>query len=313
MATARKYKSSKPKKVNKDYQIEITSKIIGTMADADSIKEWVEPWISTGRPKNFATGNPYRGINIIMMWIETQAKGYEHNLWAGFNQIADKAKGQVQYKQKASYVLAHNQRKKITQKEVKVNGKVTVDEKSFTSFYYGYKPVFNISQTDLDVDKYLGLTDHKPIEAVEKFIASIDHKVIFGGDSAYYNTKTDTIYMPEKKRFKTIADFYATYLHELAHWSGSTHRLNRELSLKKDSESYAFEELVAELTCAFISAELGFTDGTNVENESSSINYIASWIKKMNDDYHYIFSACSHAQRALVYLQTGKIESWENI
>jgi antirestriction protein ArdC len=57
--------------------------------------------------------------------------------------------------------------------------------------------------------------------------------------------------------------------------------------------SYAFEELVAEMGSAFLGGHVGlsFKDMRHPE-------YIQSWISKMRDDNKAIFTACRLAQEA---------------
>jgi antirestriction protein ArdC len=50
---------------------------------------------------------------------------------------------------------------------------------------------------------------------------------------------------------------YATALHELGHRTGAKARLDRDLFGRFGDQSYAAEELIAELTSAFLCAELG--------------------------------------------------------
>lgn len=57
--------------------------------------------------------------------------------------------------------------------------------------------------------------------------------------------------MPERRRFTgtqttTPAEaFYSTLCHELVHWSGAKSRLDRDLTGRFGSDSYAVEELIA--------------------------------------------------------------------
>jgi hypothetical protein len=39
--------------------------------------------------------------------------------------------------------------------------------------------------------------------------------------------------------------YYAVLLHELTHWSGAPHRLDRQFGTRFGDEAYAYEELVA--------------------------------------------------------------------
>ena len=77
------------------------------------------------------------------------------------------------------------------------------------------------------------------------------------GDRACYDHERDMIQMPERRRFTgtettTPAEsFYSMLCHELVHWSGVKHRLDRDLTGRFGSEAYAVEELIAELGAAF--------------------------------------------------------------
>lgn len=106
----------------------------------------------------------------------------------------------------------------------------------------------------------------------------------------------DEIRLPERYLFADAANFYATGLHELVHWSGGKKRLNREMKGKFGSADYAEEELVAELGSAFLMADLGIA--REVQHES----YIASWLKAVKNDKRYVFKAASAASKARRYL-----------
>ncbi len=53
-------------------------------------------------------------------------------------------------------------------------------------------------------------------------------KITEQGVKAFYRPATDEIVLPERFRFADAANFYATGLHELVHWTGAASRLNRE-------------------------------------------------------------------------------------
>ena len=75
-------------------------------------------------------------------------------------------------------------------------------------------------------------------------------------------------------------------------------RLVRDLSGRFGSESYAAEELVAELGAAYLAADLELAPDPRPENAA----YIQSWLKVLKEDNHAIFTASSHAQRAADYM-----------
>src|SRR5690606_12647445 len=98
--------------------------------------------------------------------------------------------------------------------------------------------------------------------------------------------------------FKTPEGYYGTCLHELAHWTGHPSRLNRDLSGRFGDDSYAMEELIAELTSAFCAGSLGFIDAT-VEGHAS---YLDSWLRVLRADKSAIFAAAAAAQAAHDFL-----------
>lgn len=120
--------------------------------------------------------------------------------------------------------------------------------------------------------------------------------IIEKGQNAFFRPSTDEVWLPERYLFPDAANFYATGLHELVHWSGGKGRLNREMKGKFGSGDYAFEELIAELGSAFLMADLGIVG--EVQHES----YIASWLKALKNDKRYIFKASSAASKAYHYL-----------
>jgi antirestriction protein ArdC len=63
------------------------------------------------------------------------------------------------------------------------------------------------------------------------------------------------------------------------------------------SQEYAAEELIAELSSAFLCAEFGINK--TVRNAS----YISSWIKLLRHDEKAFFTAASKAQQAADYLR----------
>ena len=103
--------------------------------------------------------------------------------------------------------------------------------------------------------------------------------------------------MPPKDVFKDAPGYYGTALHELAHWTGHPSRLNRDMKVRYGSAAYAMEELRAELASAFVASELGIP--TDIPLHAS---YIASWLKVLQDESRFIFTAAAHAQRAADFL-----------
>lgn len=109
--------------------------------------------------------------------------------------------------------------------------------------------------------------------------------------------------MLERRRFTgtetaTPAEaFYSTLCHELVHSSGES-RLERDSQGRFGSESYAMEELVAELGAAFLCSDLGITP----EPRADHACYIANWLKVLKNDKKAVFTAASKASEAADWL-----------
>jgi antirestriction protein ArdC len=88
--------------------------------------------------------------------------------------------------------------------------------------------------------------------------------------------------------------------HELIHWTGAEHRLNRPnvATYFDDVKNRAREELTAELGAAYLSAYVGI-ETTPAPNHSQ---YLNSWIKALESDNNEIFTAANDAQAAVNYI-----------
>lgn len=133
-------------------------------------------------------------------------------------------------------------------------------------------------------------------EQADRLIRATGAAIRHGGAVASYNRRSDVITVPEAARFSTVADRYATVLHELAHWTGHDTRLARDLRGRFGTESYSAEELVAELAAAFLCADLG------VQGRLQHAEYIGSWIRVLKGDKRAIFTASRLAQQSADYL-----------
>jgi antirestriction protein ArdC len=110
---------------------------------------------------------------------------------------------------------------------------------------------------------------------------------------------TDAIQLPYQSSFNSAAHYYATALHELTHWTGAKHRLNRDFSGRFGNPAYAFEELVAEIGAAYLCADHG------IQGELRHAGYIGHWLKACRDDNTAIFKAAALAQKAADYIKNA--------
>ena len=165
--------------------------------------------------------------------------------------------------------------------------------------------VFNMDQTeDIDPEK-LKATSEKPdktiqwegVEAAEHIAKGIACPITYGGNRACYTPTGDKITMPERHQFKGAENFYATLLHEGVHSTGHPQRLDRDQKGVFGTQSYAFEELIAELGSAMLLGTIGLE--ATVENHAS---YLRHWVSLLQSDKRAIFRASSRAQKAADWL-----------
>ncbi len=69
--------------------------------------------------------------------------------------------------------------------------------------------------------------EFSPIEEAERILRDSGAEIRHGFDAAFYSPSKDQICLPVRERFTSPESYYATALHELAHWTGHASRLDR--------------------------------------------------------------------------------------
>jgi antirestriction protein ArdC len=282
----------------KDVYSEVTSKIVALLEKG--CRPWHQPWSSDGagnisRPLR-ANGVPYRGINVLMLWMASIERGYDSPFFLTFNQVKTLG-GSVKKGEKSLTVVYANSFQKKEQDEE--TGEELTRSINFLRTY----SVFNSSQcVNLPAQfapKPVEPKNHdERLAECEQFFANTKIMTNYGGTRAFYSPTTDSIQMPNFERFESRNAFYNTLGHETIHAVGAPHRLNRTFGKRFGDAEYAFEELVAELGSAFLSVDLGITPEV-VEDHAS---YLSAWLKILKKDSRAIFSAAAHAERAVEFL-----------
>ena len=267
----------------------VTDQIVSELQSGTA--PWVRPWAVSGvneMPYNASSGRRYSGTNVLLLWLHSAAKGYSRPAYVTFNQ-ARQAGGSVRKGEKSIGVI-------FTSTFEKGEG----DDKRVVPFART-TPVFNIDQCDGLPEAWYGKPVAKtPVEidaAFIAFVAATGAKIGHGGDRAFYSTAEDRIQMPFAEAFTGANQYQATLLHELGHWTGHDARLNRTFGKRFGDKAYAAEELVAELTAAFLSAHLGIT------GELRHSGYIENWIELLKDDPKAIFTAAAAASKAADHIR----------
>lgn len=285
-----------------DVHQEITNRIVDALETAG---EFQLPWIrnkggSFARPVNIASKNPYNGVNIVSLWVSAQAHDYPSNLWGTYRQWQDQG-CQVRKGEKSSLVVFYKTLSFEQQNEQ--SGEIENGERMFARASW----VFNAAQVEGFDAKEQELPEEPafdPVARAESFAASTKAIIAEGGDRACFIPSQDMIRMPDRRRFTgtttttPVEAFYSTLCHELVHWSGAKSRLDRDLSGRFGSDSYAVEELIAELGAAFLCGDLGLTPEPRVDHAC----YIKNWLSVLKNDKKAVFTAASKASQATNWL-----------
>lgn len=258
----------------------VTKKIIDLLEKG--VCPWNKPWDdSMGMPKNYTTSIPYRGVNPFLLGLQ----GFNSPYWLTAKQIQS-LKGT--WKGKGSMVIFW----KWIKGENNPDG---TKEKGWPLLRY-YN-VWNLEQTEgiPQPKEVANIPMFYPLESAEKILAETPVKPILnhGGERACYSQELDKISMPIKESFNNTESYYCTLFHELGHATGHQSRLNRDLNGLFGDHSYSKEELIAELTAAFLCGNSGIEN--TVENSAS---YLGHWKAKLSKDDKFFVQAAGQAQRA---------------
>lgn len=286
---------------SRDIHQVITDQIVNAIEGAGDAQL---PWIRSGqrldRPQNIASRNRYNGVNILTLWITAMAKGYNSDVWGTYRQWQDKG-AQVRKGERSSVIVFYKSY------DVDTTDVSTGEDEKQSRLVARASYVFNADQVDGFRSNEPALPEaplFDPIANAEAFAAATHARIVEGGEVACFSPVEDMIHMPERRRFigtqtSTPAEgWYSTLCHELVHWSGAKSRLDRDLSGRFGKESYAMEELVAELGAAFLCADLAITPDTRPDHAA----YIKNWLQVLKNDKKAIFTAASKASQAAKYL-----------
>ena len=282
----------------KDLYQTITDRIL--LALENGVKPWHQPWAGndhgrTSRPLRH-NGEPYNGINILLLWSQAQNMGYASPYWMTFKQALEYG-ACVRKGEKGSMVVYASTYSKTEEVE---DG---TEEERNVPFLKAYT-VFSADQIDGLPERFtarsIPMVDSPERDlAADAFFDAIPANICHGGSRAFYSVNDDYIQLPPFETFEDAAAYNSVKAHELAHWTRHASRLNREFGRQRwGDEGYATEELVAEMTAAFIAADLGFVASTL----DSHASYVASWIKVLKNDKRAIVTATSLAGKAADFL-----------
>lgn len=273
---------------------EVTARIIAQIEEG--LLPWVQPWdgarASMGLPRNAGTGRRYSGINVLILWHKLFEHGYASQRWLTYRQARNLG-GNVRRGECGTTICYAD---RFTPKAANDTEPGEQRQIAFLKCF----TVFNVDQCE-------GLPEHidgplvdvvrHPMPSADAILSATGADIRVGGEHAFYAPNEDYIRVPPQSAYFEPINWYRTALHELGHWTGHASRLDR-LGNSGDLVAYAREELCAEMTSAFLCAELGIVPTVR------HADYIGAWLALLREDNRAIFRAASQASRAADYLLT---------
>lgn len=269
-------------------------------------------------PYNPITGTHYRGANLANLAIQCMEAGITDNRFATAHEA-----------QKMGWTIPDDARqfmvekcKRFTFPLTDKDGNPELDNDGNQKVISYVRPVsywwvYNYSDLegtpDLpDAPKLRDVDDDEPeiklIDALKESSRCIvaERK----SDGAYYSPMIDKITIPRREQFSSSQAMLRTLAHEMGHSTSHPSACNRPIGEKFGSESYAFEELVAELTSVFVlsyaGADIVPEDSDNDEamqrRHENHAAYLKSWLGKFKSDTTYLFRAATKASAAADYI-----------
>jgi len=263
----------------------------------EGVCPWVKGWADGGMPRNITTDREYNGINRLF----TMMQGFGSPYWMSYKQAKELGGNVIKGEKGVKIVYA-----RTFEKEDKDTG----EKKTFPVFRYSV--IFNLEQCEeVKIPKKIQIKIDYGKENKEKQ-TEINYSILtdfierektlsFKKGKPSYAPKKDVIRMPDMESFFSSEEYVGTLAHECIHSTGHWMRLDRGFDKQgaydMERDSYAKEELVAEIGSAFVCAMLGVEKVLD-----NQVAYIASWKKKIKETAGIVVSSASLAQRAVDYI-----------
>lgn len=267
---------------------------------------WKQGWATTGELRNAVSNRHYRGLNEFYLKLISMVNGYKDPRWMTFNQIRDEGyhleKGSKGAKVEYWFPFDTIKKKGVSFEEKERLIKEGERKKEDFSLVAKYYTVFNGDNISGLPEIELPKNKIEPSVVLEQISRGMNVEIYNDGeDRAFYRPSTDDIHLPLPEVFSSDNEYNAVAFHELGHATGHESRLNRDQSGVFGTSAYAKEELVAEITSAFMAETTGISlEDMNMENHKA---YVNGWIASIEDDPEYLMKAISQAHDAADYMQ----------
>jgi antirestriction protein ArdC len=296
---AREHRAARKSGPRTNLYDDITDKIIAELEDGRL--PWVQPWGTAAAeaplamPRNASTGRQYSGINVLILWGAVIQQSYPTQHWLTFRQALSLG-GNVRKGERGTTVVYAD---RFTLDDEKRRARETGEDANSIPFLKRFT-VFNAAQCE-------GLPDDIAVEApppppglieprVEALIKATGIDFRIGGNRAFYVPALDYVQVPPPQAYFEPINWHRTALHEMGHATGHASRLGRDFSGSFGTKTYAFEELIAEISSAFCCASLGIIPTVR------HADYVGAWLEVLREDSRAIVRAASQASKAADWL-----------
>lgn len=267
---------------------------------------WRTPWkTNLVAQYNPITKRRYHGINVLVLGLFAQERGYSDPRWLTYKQIHDNGwqfKGDVRGQGvPVEYWFSKTYKNQSADTPENEND----EDNSVTRWYPKNYWVFNASLVDgippLEVNNIVEDPTIKSNVFLDSVVANsgvtLEYKDL---NRAYYMPSLDTIVLPPISFFESQTAYNCTLAHELSHSTGGPSRLNRDLSGGFGTEQYAIEELIAEFSAIFLNLEIdmGFDDDYLEQNMA----YLKCWLKLIQDKPNILDYAIKQGEKSADFL-----------
>ena len=317
--------------ITNDLYRQAAERIVAAIDAGTSI--WQKPWqgaANASRPHNAQSGLNYSGINRVLLTFELVNKQSADARFLTYKQIqamsremakTGTAEKDLPHVMKGSkglpiYKMGFIEKKmpvldSTGKPMMDADGKPMVKITRGRSYLQSYIVFHSSNIANMpalpDVEEKAQWERHAAIEdLIDKMGVPVKYEA---QNRAYFSPSSNSIMMPERSQFTDTLDesgsviepgrdkFYSVVLHEESHAVGHSSKLNRDLTGRPGSASYAKEELIAETSSFFLTQSL-LGIGANSETIKRTAAYLDSWKSLILDDPKALFSAFAAAEKA---------------
>lgn len=236
---------------------------------------WRMPWHgpeNAGPPTNSLSGEPFTGIDALLLQLAAQKKGLRSKRWGNAEQWR------------------------------KLGAKIMCPACAGTEVVGEDQALFNAEQVEGD-PPHPRASDTVDYKAAERVIAASGADIchVRGQTAEYRYPPLDYIIFPLKEQFQEgpggLPGYYESLFHELMHWS------EPRLGWKGD---YATNELRAEIGSCLVATRLGLPNLTDPRMIRNHARFVGQWIEAMEEDDGLIFKVTASVGEAAEYLLACK-------